>query len=155
MRLGLSAFRGRGLGVYVALQNSGSTFNGINQPGKGYELRYFTGLYAQSAFVFGRAQLSLGLGRVTDDQLAIDKTDASSSNLKSQTGASVGFNYAISKNLVFDIDYFRFQTDWWGAPNSTNVTDMAGNTVVMILPGVLTPEKQLISFVNVGATFHW
>ena len=150
MRLGLSAFRGRGLGVYVALQNSGSTFNGTSK-----ELRYFTGLYAQSAFVIGRAQLSLGLGRVTDDQLAADKIDASSSNLKSQTGASVGFNYAISKNLVFDIDYFRFQTNWWGAPNSTNVTDMAGNTVVMILPGYLTPEKQLISFVNVGATFHW
>jgi len=25
----------------------------------------------------------------------------------------------------------------------------------VVLPGYLTPEKQLISFLNIGATFHW
>ena len=35
-----------------------------------------------------------------------------------------------------------------------NDVDATGNPVV-ILPGVLTPEKQLIHFINAGATFHW
>ena len=47
----------KGLGVYVALQNSGSTFSNVTK-----ELRYFTGLYAQGALVFGRAQVSVGGG---------------------------------------------------------------------------------------------
>jgi hypothetical protein len=66
-------------------------------------------------------------------------------------GASLAVYYRMTDNLVLGADYFRFQTDWWGAPNST-LDDM--NTVV-ILPGVLTPEKQVIHFINMGATFHW
>jgi hypothetical protein len=155
MRLGLSAFRGRGLGVYVALQNSGATFpSGL--PGSGYPLRSFTGLYAQTAYVNGPWQVSLGAGQLMDDQLAIDKTDVGTSNLKTQRGGSFVLNYAISNHLVLDADYFLFQTKWWGAPNAKyNGTDSAGAPVLELLPGYLTPEKQLISFVNVGATFHW
>ena len=41
-RLGLSAFRGKGLGSYVALQNAPSTFNSAT-----FNFRYFTGFYAQ------------------------------------------------------------------------------------------------------------
>jgi hypothetical protein len=150
-RLGLSVFRGRGLGAYVALQNASSTFSNVDR-----ELRYFTGLYSQTAFVTGPWQFSLGLGRLFDDQLAVDKTDSSTSNLKTQTGASAVINYAIAGNLVLDVDYFYFQTDWWGAPNAVfNGTDPNGNAIVMILPGYQTPEKQVISFLNIGATFHW
>jgi len=153
VRLGLSAFRGRGLGVYVALQNSGATFSG---PDTGEQLRSFTGLYAQTAFVSGPWQVSFGLGRLIDDQLAVDKVDFASSNLKSQTGGSIVLNYALSSHLVLDVDYFLFQTDWWGAPNARyNGADMNGTPIVMLLPGVVTPEKQLISFINIGATFHW
>ena len=151
-RLGLSAFRGRGLGVYVALQNAGSAFS-QSPP---YELRNFTGLYAQGAYVAGPWQFSVGAGRLIDDQLASDKLDATSSNLKWQSGGSAVINYAVSNHLVLDIDYFLFQTNWWGAPNSTfNGVDMNGNQLIMILPGYLSPEKQTISFVNVGATFYW
>jgi len=151
LRLGLSAFRGRGLGVYVALQNAGSTFSNVDK-----ELRYFTGLYAQTAFVTGPWQFSLGLGRLIDDQLGVDKNDPSTSELKSQTGASAVINYAVSSNFVLDVDYFFFRTDWWGAPNAIfNGTDASGNPIVQILPGYLTPEKQVISFLNIGATFHW
>ncbi len=152
-RLGLSVFRGRGLGAYVALQNAPSTFT--NDPDGNRALRTFTGLYGQTAVVSGPWQFSLGLGRVIDDQLPIDKIDSSTSELKYQTGASAVINYHVTSNLVFDIDYFYFRTDWWGAPNSINVTDMNGNTTVQILPGYLTPEKQIISFLNIGATFHW
>jgi hypothetical protein len=146
LRLGASAFRGKGLGVYVALQNSSSSFNNQTK-----NLRTFTGLYAQSALVFGPLQVSVGAGRVLDDQLAEDKVDASTSGLKTQTGGSLGVYYRLTDNLVLGVDYFRFQTDWWGAPNST--FDDMGN--VVILGGVLTPEKQVIHFINSGATFHW
>ena len=49
-------------------------------------------------------------------------------------------------------DYFRFQTDWYGAPNST--LDAASGATV-ILPGVITPERQVVNYVNAGATYHW
>jgi hypothetical protein len=146
VRFGAAAFRGKGLGAYVALQNSSSSFNQVS-----FNLRSFTGLYAQSALVLGPAQISLGVGRVIDDQLAEDKLAAGLSGLKSQTGISLGFYYSLTAHLVLGVDYFRFQTDWWGAPNSMNDT----NGVVVILPGVLTPEKQVINFFNAGATLHW
>jgi hypothetical protein len=146
VRFGASAFRGKGLGVYVALQNSSSSFNSETK-----DLRLFTGLYAQSAVVLGPLQVSLGAGRVLDEQLAADKVDASTSGLKSQLGVSLAFYYTVTDNLVLGVDYFRFQTDWWGAPNSTN--DATGATV--ILPGILKPEKQVIHFINAGATFLW
>jgi hypothetical protein len=149
-RLGASYFRGKGLGVYVALQNSSTSFDNTS-----YELRYFTGIYAQSALVLGRFQISLGGGRVTDDQLASDKRNASSSELKSQTGGSLGVYYTLTSNLVLGLDYFRFQADWWGAPNSTYVLDANNNPVVTIGQGVLRPEKQVMNFINAGATLHW
>jgi hypothetical protein len=85
------------------------------------------------------------------DQLQYDKTDATLSNAKSQTGVSAAVYYALSESLVFGLDYFRFQADWYGAPRST--TDAAGNTV--ILPGYITPERQVVNYINLGATFHW
>jgi hypothetical protein len=146
LRLGLSAFHGKGLGVYVALQNAGSTFNGTT-----FNFRTFTGVYAQSALVFGRAQFSFGIGRVTDEQLPEDQADPNNSQLKSQSGVSAAFYYNLTDNVALGIDYFLFRADWWGAPNS--VTD--ANGVVTLLPGYLTPEKQIVNFINVGATFHW
>jgi hypothetical protein len=146
VRFGASAFRGKGLGAYVALQNSSSSFNQAT-----YDLRSFTGVYAQAALVLGRAQLSAGAGRVIDDQLDEDKVAAGSSELKSQTGFSLGFYYSVTDYLVLGLDYFRFQTDWWGAPNST----YDANNDLVLLPGVLTPEQQIINFINAGATLHW
>src|SRR4029079_8986365 len=67
-RLGLSAYHGKGLGAYIALQNAGATFDQVYR-----DLRYFTGVYAQTALVFGREQLSAGIGRVLDHQLDSDK----------------------------------------------------------------------------------
>jgi hypothetical protein len=146
LRLGASIFRGKGLGAYVALQNASSSFNSVT-----FNLRYFTGIYGQSALVFGRSQISLGLGEVIDDQLPEDKLDPTASGLKDQIGLSFGYYYSLTPHLAVGAVYFRFQADWWGAPNQ--VTDpVTGNTVIM---GVLTPEKQVINFINVGATYHW
>jgi hypothetical protein len=150
VRLGAAVFQGKGLGSFIALQNATSTFNGGTR-----ELRYFTGMYAQSAVVFWREQVSAGIGRVIDHQLDSDKINAGVSNLKSHTGISAAFYHRATDNLVLGLDFFLFRADWWGAPNSVNVPDANGNPVATILPGYLTPEKQTVYFVNVGATFHW
>jgi hypothetical protein len=147
VRFGAAAFRGKGLGQYYALQNSPVVFSPSS-----YNIRSFTGLYAQGALVFGALQVSAGAGRVTVDLLPEDKLDATLSNARSQTGISLAVYYAISDALVLGLDYFRFQADWWGAPRST--VDAAGATV--ILPGpFLAPERQVVSYINAGATFHW
>jgi hypothetical protein len=145
LRLGVSTFQGKGLGAYVALQNSASTFSNIS-----HDLRYFSGVYAQSALVFGRSQLSAGIGRTNDYQLEVDKTDSGISGLKSQTGMSLAYYFHVTDYLVVAVDYFRFHTDWWGAP-VVEVDDMGKATNV----GWLAPEKQTVNFLNVGATLHW
>lgn len=146
LRFGISAFRGKGLGTYVALQNAGSTFRSAAP----YQFRYFTGYYAQLAAVFGREQVSLGAGRVKDDLLPDDKIDSGNSNLKYQSGVSAVFAHRVTENLIVALDYFLFRTDWWGAPLTT--TDATGKLVnVGMLPG----EKQVVHFINLGATFHW
>jgi len=149
-RVGLSAFRGKGLGTYVALQNSPSTFNSATM-----NFRYFTGYYAQTAAVFGHEQISAGIGRVKDDLLPEDKTDAGTSNLKYQTGISAAFYHHLTSSLVLGFDYFNFRTDWWGAPNSNQIPDANGIPVTQILPGFLPAEKQTVHLFNLGATFHW
>lgn len=146
VRLGASAFRGKGLGQYYALQNSPAVFSPTT-----YEVRSFTGIYGQGALVFGPVQVAAGAGHVTIDQLAVDKQDALISNAKGQTGLSAAVYYNVSDSLVLGLDYFRYQADWYGAPRST--VDAMGATT--ILPGYIKPERQVVSYVNAGATFHW
>lgn len=142
VRFGAAAFRGKGLGQYYALQNSPVAFNPAT-----YELRYFTGFYGQAALIFGPVQLAAGAGQVRIDLLPADKVDSSLSNAKSQTGISAAVYYSASDSLVFGLDYFRFQTDWHGAP----VVD----PTTMAVLGRLAPEKQVVNYINVGATYHW
>jgi hypothetical protein len=147
VRLGAAGFHGKGLGQYYALQNAPSVFSPLT-----YEVRNFTGLYGQAALVFGAVQVSAGAGRVSISQLAADKVDATISNAKSQTGISAAVYYSVSDSLVLGLDYFRFQADWYGAPRST--TD-AVSGMTTILPGYITPERQVVNYLNAGATFHW
>lgn len=145
-RLGAAAFRGKGLGQYYALQNSPVVFSP-----QSYDIRSFTGLYAQAAVVVDKVQLSAGAGRVSVDLLPGDKKDYTLSNAKSQTGISAAVYYHLSEALVLGLDYFRFQADWHGAPRSG--LDAAGAPV--LLSGFLAPEKQVVTYINAGATFHW
>jgi len=142
VRFGAAAFRGKGLGQYYALQNSPVAFNPAT-----YELRSFTGFYGQGALIFGPLQLAAGAGQVRIDLLEVDKKDATLSNAKSQTGISAAAYYSASDSLVFGVDYFRFQTDWYGAPTVDPTT--------MAVTGRLAPEKQVVNYINVGATYHW
>jgi hypothetical protein len=146
LRLGAAVFTGKGLGQYFALVNSPVVF------AQNYDLRSFTGVYAQAAVVVGAVQLAAGAGRVGVNQLAEDKIDPGVSTAKSQTGISAAVYYSLSDSLVLGLDYFRFRADWYGARRST--TDAATNMTVL-LPGNLGPEQQVVSYINAGATFHW
>lgn len=147
VRLGAAVWRGKGLGTYYALQNSPAVFNANT-----YNVRSFTGVYGQGALVFGKLQLAAGVGKVTIDQLPEDKVDIETSNAKSQLGLSAAVYYMATDNVVLGLDYFRLQADWYGAPRSTNDP----NTMLAVqLPGYLAPERQVVSYVNAGATFHW
>jgi hypothetical protein len=53
---------------------------------------------------------------------------------------------------VLGLDYFRFQSDWYGAPRS-GIDPTTGLPVG--LGGFITPERQVVSYLNAGATFHW
>jgi predicted porin len=147
IRFGAAAFHGKGLGQYYALQNSPAVFSNGTK-----EVRDFTGVYAQAALVFGPVQLAAGVGRVGISQLQADLRDLIVSNAKSQTGISAAVYYSISDSLVLGLDYFRFQSDWYGAPRSA--LDPTTGTPVG-LGGFITPERQVISYLNAGATFHW
>jgi hypothetical protein len=149
-RLGVSGFRGKGLGAYLPLQNASSTFEPSSR-----NFRYFTGMYAQAALVFGREQLSAGAGRVIDDQLTEDKADFTKSNLKSQSGISGAFYHHVTDHFVLGLDYLLFKTDWWGAPRSITVIDAYGAPVGQLQAGYLRAETQTVHFVNAGATFYW
>jgi len=142
VRFGAAAFMGQGLGQYYALQNSPVAFNTSTK-----ELRFFKGLYAQAALVLGRVQLAAGAGQVRVDELDADKTNGSLSNAKSQTGLSAAVYYGLSDNLVLGLDYFRFQTDWYGAPIVDPTT--------MAVTGRHAPERQVVNYINAGATYHW
>ena len=147
VRLGAAVFRGKGLGQYYALQNSPAVFSNGTK-----EVRYFTGLYAQGALVLGPWQLAAGVGKVTIDLLESDTRDLIISNAKSQSGISAAVYFNVSDSLVLGLDYFRFQSDWYGAPRSG--TDAVSGMPVA-LGGFIAPERQVVSFLNAGATFHW
>lgn len=142
VRFGAAVFAGQGLGQYYALQNSPVAFNTATK-----ELRFFKGLYAQAAVVLGPLQLAAGAGQVRVDELEADKIDGALSNAKSQTGLSAAAYYGLSENLVLGLDYFRFQTDWYGAP----IIDPATSGVI----GRHAPERQVVNYINAGATYHW
>lgn len=148
LRFGASVFRGKGLGQFYALQNSAASFS---QNSPNLDLRSFTGLYAQAALVFGPLQISAGAGRVTIDQLEVDKTDYQLSNAKDQIGVSLGVYYSLTDYFALGLDYFRFQADWYGAPYfTTGTVSNPGPTA-----GFLPAENQVVNFINAGATFHW
>ena len=147
VRFGASIYRGKGLGQYYALQNAPTVFDPNT-----LEIRSFTGVYAQAALVLGQLQLSAGVGRVTIDQLENDKLNFQLSNAKSQTGISAAVYYSVSDSVVLGLDYFRFQTDWYGARNSAFGAD---GTTPELRDGYLPGEKQVVNYINAGVTYHW
>jgi hypothetical protein len=146
VRLGAAAFRGRGVGMTYALQNTSATV------AKTGEIRTFTGIYGQGAVMVGKFHIAAGGGVASADQLRSDRLDTSMSVIHQQIGISGAVYYHLSDSVVLGLDYFRFMARWYGAPKS--VLDGNGNPVLAdgsLLPG----EKQDLDFVNAGVTYHW
>jgi hypothetical protein len=141
VRLGVAGFRGKGLGLFYALQKTQATED------QTHELRMFTGVYGQGALVFGRLQLMGGFGMSLVDQTPNDKVNGTLSVIRYQRGISGGLWFHATPNIVVAFDYFNFAAGWWGAP----VVDPA----TMQASGHLAAEKQLVHFANAGVTYYW
>jgi hypothetical protein len=148
LRLGVSGFRGKGLGLFYALQR-GSANEDTNSADP--QLRTFTGGYGQLALVFGKAQLSGGFGMSYVNQTTFDKSNAGASVIRYQRGISGGFYYYATDFIVFGVDFFNFAAGWWGAPT----VSVDPNTMVTTVTGKLAGETQVLNFVNAGLTYHW
>lgn len=137
LRLGLSGFTGKGLGLFYALQRSSATEDG--SPDK--ELRMFSGFYGQGGLAFGRLLVNAGFGLSLVNQTTFDKTDTTQSTIHYQRGISAGVYYHATDSIVLGLDWFMFAAGWYGAP-------LAGG-------GKLAGETQVLNFVNGGVTYHW
>jgi len=148
VRLGAAAFRGRGIGMTYALQNTSVTLNPDTN-----ELRTFTGVYGQGALVFGKMHVAAGAGVAAADQLSSDRINPGVSVIHQQIGVSAALYYSLTDSVVLGFDYFRFMARWYGAPKSTldPVTMAPAITDGSLLPG----EKQDLNFFNAGVTYHW
>lgn len=138
LRLGAAAFRGRGIGMTYALQNTSATLNQDT-----HELRTFTGVYGQAALMIGKVHLAAGGGVAAADQLTSDRINPGVSVIHQQIGVSAAIYYHLSDAVVLGADYFRFMARWYGAP--TSATDFT----------LLLGEKQDLNFINAGVTYHW
>lgn len=137
VRLGLSGFNGKGLGLFYALQNTHA--NADLSPA--HEIRTFSGFYGQAGLDFGRVLLTGGFGMSLVGQTADDKINTMLSVIRYQRGISGAVYYHATPSIVLGLDYFNFLAGWWGAP-------LAGG-------GKLLGEKQLINFFNGGVTYYW
>jgi hypothetical protein len=135
LRLGLSGFNGKGLGLFYALQNTHAIQD------QTHEFRTFAGFYGQGGLEFGRVLVSGGFGMALVNQTADDKLNTMLSVIRYQRGISGAVYFHATDSIVIGLDYFNFAAGWWGAP-------VAGG-------GHLAGETQLINFVNAGVTYYW
>ena len=145
VRIGVSGFRGKGLGLFYALQRSNANADPVED--RTHQLRMFTGFYGTGALVFGGLRLMGGFGMVLADQTPDDKINAMLSVIRYQRGISAGAFYNATQNIVLGLDYFLFTAGWWGAP----VVD----PTTMAVTGKLAGETQVVNFVNAGITYWW
>jgi hypothetical protein len=153
VRIGVSAFHGKGIGLSYAAQRTTATEDNDNtataipnQPS--YELRTFTGLYAQAAVILGNVHLAAGFGQGSVDQLDTDKVNPNLSVIHTQTGISAAAYYHVSDSVVLGLDWFHYSASWYGAP-------IVDTTTMQATGQKLAGEKQNLDFVNAGVTYHW
>jgi hypothetical protein len=149
-RLGVSGFRGRGLGIGNAFQRTDATADDFapGPNGSTYGLRTSTGVYGQvGAFLGSKVQIAAGFGMSIVDQLAADKANPNLSVIHTQTGISGAVYYHLSDSLVMGVDFFNFRASWYGAP----IVDMNNQPTGTKLAG----ELQTLNFLNAGVTYHW
>jgi hypothetical protein len=145
VRLGGSAYFGKGLGAYLPVENNPVV---VDDEGT---LRESFGYYAQSALVIKGTQISAGIGvtqiKKTEFDADADELDMSGvpgnpKLIKRQLGFSLGV-YQQYGPLVFAAEYFRGEYQWH------DYGEIEGTEIVVKRP------QQAVNFVNAGVTLHW
>jgi len=145
VRLGGSAYIGKGMGAYLPVENNPVV---VDDEGT---LRDSFGYYAQSALLIRGTQVSAGIGvtqiRKTDFDPDADELDMSGNPgnprlIKRQLGISFGL-YQMFGPLVFAAEYFRGEYTWH------DYGEIEGTDIVIKRP------QQAVNFVNAGVTLYW
>ena len=155
VRLGASAFRGRGIGLGYALQRSVATSDndsGAAAPaGRTAELQV-ADVHRHLRPRGGRRPVAGNSRQVTALASWINSTSTrrnpNLSVIHSQTGMSAAVYYHVSDSVVLGLDYFRFMASWYGAP-------LLDATSLLPTGMKIAGEKQVLDFVNAGVTYHW
>ena len=106
--LGLAGFRGKGLGLSYALENSYAVADFPD-----LRLRWSDGYYAQTQFVLGKFDVFAGWGIVRIFLTDLDKSQPWNSAIKYQMGINAGIVYNMTPNVHFDLEYFRAADKWY------------------------------------------
>jgi hypothetical protein len=133
VRLAAGLHRGKGLGLFFALQPSDSTFNDASQ------LRHSEGFFAIGQLVLGKFDINLGYGRTRitplGDDMLPDPTKANGypkfSLIRSQTGMAAAVVFHAADWLHFAADVMHADFRW------------------------TLNDRQQVNFFNAGTTFTW
>ncbi len=143
LALGGSAYKGKGLGIYVPMEN-----HPLFADNSGV-LRGTQGAVAIASVTFGANKLAAGGGitqiktTAAEDAMTAPTNGVFSSQppAKQQLGLSVGYYRMFSDTLVLALEYFRGQYQWY---QLLNPDTMLGES-----------KHQNVNFVNVGLTLLW
>ena len=115
LRLGATAHYGPGLGFYYAQENSQVAVYFAADAFDPHDgaLRTFRGFYGQLALVFGKIMIAGGAGASQVLKLSYDDVNAAPMP-KQNLGFNAIFNYHIFDNFIWDLDYFRAVSSWYG-----------------------------------------
>jgi hypothetical protein len=137
VHLGVAGHWGKGLGLAYALESDDVSVS------QNFELRTFDGYSAIAQYAAGKVDFNVGWGISRVFRLASDDAPDSANNslLKYQMGYAAVIVYHIADYLHFEVEYFRGDAQWFGAP------------VVLAAGG--PAEHQSFNFISTGAVATW
>lgn len=133
--LGVAGHWGKGLGLAYALQSDSVSVS------QNFQLRTFDGYSAIAQYSTRSVDFNLGWGISRVYLLPADSLALDNSVLKHQMGYAAVVIWHLRDYFHLDLEYFRGDARWFGAPN--------------VLAAGGSGERQVFNFVNTGATFTW
>jgi hypothetical protein len=137
LHFGAAGHWGKGLGLAYALESDDVSVS------QNFELRTFDGYSAIAQYSATKFDFNVGWGISRVFRLPSDDSAASAQNslIKYQMGYAAVIVYHVADYLHFELEYFRGDAHWFGAP------------AVLAMGG--SPERQVINFVTTGVTATW
>jgi hypothetical protein len=137
VHLGAAGHWGKGLGLAYALESDAISVS------QNFELRTFDGYSVVAQYAARRFDFNLGWGISRVFRLPSDDSAASAENslLKYQMGYAAVLVYHVTDYLHFEVEYFRGDARWFGAP--------------AVLAAGGPAERQAFNFVSSGVTATW